>query len=104
MDIEGPVGRFTFPVKSCRASFRVPRGGTRIAPSVPCYVTLLPRRAVTFAVVSARSREEFAYEEELQDLARNGQISLQQTITRGGNPDGWTGARGRIGFQPEDSR
>ena len=100
MDIEGPVGRFTFPVNPVERRFVFLAGGTGIAPlrSMLRHALATQGRDIRL-LYSARSREEFAYEEELQDLARNGQISLQQTITRGGNPDGWTGARGRIGLQ-----
>jgi ferredoxin-NADP reductase len=45
---------------------------------------------------SARTPDEFAYEDELRALARSGQIELRQTVTRATGDD-WTGARGRIG-------
>jgi ferredoxin-NADP reductase len=44
---------------------------------------------------SARTPEEFAYEEELRALASRGVIELRQTVTRAAETD-WPGNRGRI--------
>jgi ferredoxin-NADP reductase len=46
-------------------------------------------------VYSARTPDEFAYEDEFKALAASGRIELRQTVTR---PEGtgWSGARGRI--------
>src|SRR5262249_17360290 len=47
-------------------------------------------------VYSARTPDEFAFQEELRALARDGQIELRQTITRSDATE-WEGTRGRIG-------
>jgi ferredoxin-NADP reductase len=45
---------------------------------------------------SARTPDEFAYEQELRSLAIAGDIELRQTVTRASEAD-WTGWRGRLG-------
>jgi ferredoxin-NADP reductase len=49
---------------------------------------------------SARTPDDFAYQEELDLMARHGRIQFRQTITRDDNHCGsWTGGRGRISVQ-----
>jgi ferredoxin-NADP reductase len=97
VDIEGPIGRFTFPAQPEQDRFVFIAGGTGIAPlrSMLRHALHVPHRQLGL-LYSARTLSEFAYEEELRSLAGSGLIELRQTITREA-PDEWTGKRGRIG-------
>jgi ferredoxin-NADP reductase len=55
---------------------------------------VIPHREVG-VFYSARTPDEFAYQDELRALADAGRIELQQTVTRTVGED-WRGARGRI--------
>jgi ferredoxin-NADP reductase len=96
VDLEGPVGRFTFPIDPEETRFVFIAGGTGIAP-----LRAMLRHAMTeptrqFGLLySARRPSEFAFEHELQSFARAGRLELRQTVTREAADD-WTGARGRI--------
>jgi ferredoxin-NADP reductase len=96
IDVEGPVGAFTFPVSPLERRFVFIAGGTGIAP-----LRAMLRHALALAhddiglFYSARSPDEFAYESELRSLAQSGQIHLRQTVTRAGDA-AWSGARGRL--------
>lgn len=98
LDVEGPVGRFTFPVETAERRFIFIAGGIGIAPlrAMLQHALRMPHREI-HVLYSARTPDEFAYESELQALAREGQITLRQTITRCDSDDAWTGSRGRIG-------
>ena len=54
----------------------------------------LPHRNIGL-FYSARTPDEFAFEQELRALAKSGEIELRQTVTRAGDTD-WTGTRGRL--------
>jgi ferredoxin-NADP reductase len=97
VDIEGPVGHFTFPAQPEEERFVFIAGGTGIAPlrSMLRHALHVPHRQLGL-LYSARTPGEFAYEPELRSLAGNGLIELRQTITREA-PDEWPGTRGRIG-------
>jgi ferredoxin-NADP reductase len=97
VDIDGPVGRFTFPPKPEEDRFVFVAGGTGIAPlrSMLRHALKVPHRQIGL-LYSARTPGDFAYEPELRSLARDGRIELKQTITREPETD-WTGSRGRIG-------
>jgi ferredoxin-NADP reductase len=97
MDVEGPVGRFTFPAHPDLNRFVFVAGGTGIAPlrSMLRHALHVPHRQIGL-LYSARTPLEFAYEAELKSLAREGLIELEQTVTREA-ADEWTGTRGRIG-------
>ena len=97
VDIEGPVGRFTFPAQPEEERFVFIAGGTGIAPlrSMLRHALHIPHRQLGL-LYSARTPGEFAYEPELRSLASHGVIELRQTITREA-PNEWTGTRGRIG-------
>jgi ferredoxin-NADP reductase len=96
IDVEGPVGRFTFPVDPLERRFVFIAGGTGIAP-----LRAMLRHALTLSgheiglFYSARSPGEFAYESEFRALAASGQIQLRQTVTRASQAV-WGGARGRL--------
>ena len=96
IDVEGPVGRFMFPVDPLERRFVFIAGGTGIAP-----LRAMLRHALTLSgheiglFYSARSPGEFAYESEFRALAASGQIQLRQTVTRASQAV-WGGARGRL--------
>lgn len=96
VDVEGPVGMFTFPADPVEHRFVFIAGGTGIAPlrAMLRHALAIPRREIGL-FYSARTPDEFAYEDELRALARAGDIELRQTVTRALDAD-WTGARGRI--------
>lgn len=97
VDVEGPVGAFTFPAAPAERRFVFVAGGTGIAP-----LRAMLRHALRIdggrigLLYSARTPGEFAYEAELRALADAGAIELRQTVTRGGDAP-WNGRRGRIG-------
>lgn len=96
VDVDGPTGTFTFPVTPESSRFLFVAGGTGIAP-----LRAMLRHAVQRGYrdiglfYSARTPTEFAYESELDELAKSGTIELKQTITRGDH-ETWRGGRGRI--------
>jgi len=96
VDVEGPVGTFTFPRHPEAHRFVFIAGGTGIAPlrAMLHRALALPTREIG-VLYSARTPDEFAYQDELRALEEKGEIELRQTVTRGA--DGWAGARGRIG-------
>jgi ferredoxin-NADP reductase len=97
VDVEGPIGQFTLADAPDARRFVFVAGGTGIAPLRAMLHTALERPDARIGVLySARTPDEFAYEEELRALARQGRIELRQTVTRG-SETGWAGPRGRIG-------
>jgi NAD(P)H-flavin reductase len=96
VDVEGPLGSFTFPQTPEERRFVFIAGGTGIAP-----LRAMMRRALTLPhrnvglFYSVRTPDEFAYEQELRGLADAGEIELRQTVTRASDAD-WTGPRGRL--------
>jgi ferredoxin-NADP reductase len=98
IDVEGPLGRFTFPVSPREDRFVFIAGGTGIAPLRAMLRHALhgPHRQIGL-FYSARTPSDFAYERELQSLAREGRIELRQTVTREAASPDWDGHRGRIG-------
>jgi ferredoxin-NADP reductase len=97
VDVEGPIGSFTFPEHPRERHFLFVAGGTGIAPlrSMLHHALVSQPEARISLIYSARAADEFAYEEELRDLASRGRIRLHQTVTRAAGP-GWTAQRGRI--------
>jgi ferredoxin-NADP reductase len=97
VDVEGPLGTFTFPADPVERRFVFIAGGTGIAPlrSMLRHALQIPHRNIGL-VYSARSPDEFAYHDELAELARSGRIELRQTITREAVGE-WSGGRGRFG-------
>lgn len=97
LDVEGPLGSFTFPAEPEERRFVFIAGGTGIAPlrAMLRHALAIPHHQIG-VFYSARTPHEFAYEEELVALARGGRVELRQTVTRTAS-EGWTGARGRIG-------
>jgi ferredoxin-NADP reductase len=98
VDVEGPVGTFTFPANPEETRFVFIAGGTGIAPlrSMLRHALGDPRRQLGL-FYSARTPDDFAYQEELEALARAGRIELKLTVTRKVEAGRWAGIRGRIG-------
>jgi len=96
-DIEGPLGTFTFPRDPFERRFIFIAGGTGIAPlrAMMHHALAIPHREVGL-VYSARTADDFAFQDEFGQLARDGRIELLQTVTREGGA-AWNGLRGRIG-------
>jgi NAD(P)H-flavin reductase len=96
LDVDGPLGTFTFPPQPKERRFVFIAGGTGIAPlrAMLRHALVLPHRNIGL-FYSARTPDEFAFEDELRRLAAAGDIELRQTITRATDSD-WTGPRGRL--------
>ena len=102
VDVEGPIGSFTFPAEPAERRIVFIAGGTGIAPlrAMLRHALQSPLQSPRFEIgllYSARTPLEFAFEEEFQALARRGRIELRQTVTREVGDAAWTGTRGRIG-------
>ncbi len=97
VDIDGPVGRFTFPDAPEASRFLFIAGGTGISPlrSMLRHSLLVPHDAIGL-LYSARLPAEFAYADELRAMAEAKTIELRMTVTRDVGPGDWTGRRGRI--------
>ena len=97
LDIEGPLGSFTFPADPPERRFVFIAGGTGIAPlrAMLRHALQIPHREIGL-LYSARGPDEFAYQQEFVDLARGRRIELRQTITRESAGE-WLGRRGRFG-------
>ena len=97
VDVEGPLGSFTFPSAATEHRFLFVAGGTGIAPLRAMLHEALARPAPTqiALIYSARTPQEFAYGPELRALAASGRLTLWQTVTREAEAH-WDGAQGRI--------
>lgn len=97
VDVEGPLGAFTFPSSPAERRFVFIAGGTGIAPlrAMLRHALTVPHRDIGL-LYSVRTPDEFVYADELQALADAGAIELRLTVTRAGETV-WAGARGRIG-------
>jgi ferredoxin-NADP reductase len=97
VDVEGPLGSFTFPRHPQEHRFVFIAGGTGIAPlrSMLWHALLAERDGHVGLVYSVRSPEEFAYMQEFQRLEDEGRIDFRHTVTRTAS-QGWTGRQGRI--------
>jgi glycine betaine catabolism B len=96
VDVEGPLGSFTFPPAPEERRFIFIAGGTGIAPlrAMMQRALHLPHRNIGL-FYSVRTPDEFAFESELRALAKAGEIELRQTVTRAAGTE-WTGPRGRL--------
>lgn len=98
IEVDGPVGTFTFPRAPSERQFVFVAGGTGIAP-----LRAMLRHAIRPAakhervglLYSARTPDEFAFADEFRLLAEARLIEFRQTITRETDQE-WSGARGRI--------
>lgn len=99
IDVEGPLGSFYFPSSLTEPNLLFVAGGTGIAPlrAMLWHALLAEHPARIGVLYSARTPEEFAYAEELQQLAGADRITLRRTITRS-DADHWSEGRGRVGL------
>lgn len=97
VDVDGPLGAFTFPPDPVENRFVFVAGGTGIAPlrAMMRHALVAHTTARVGLLYSARTPDEFAFEHELRTLADRGAIELRQTVTRAAETD-WAGNRGRI--------
>jgi ferredoxin-NADP reductase len=97
VDVDGPVGRFTFPEHPAERRFLFIAGGTGIAPlrAMLRHALGVPHDEIGL-LFSARTPGELAYEPEFRALADAGRIELQLRVTREVAPDVWGGTRGRL--------
>jgi NAD(P)H-flavin reductase len=97
VDVEGPIGTFTFPNTLTHRRLLFVAGGTGIAPLRAMLDHALrahPAERVSL-LYSARRADEFAFAEELRAYEQQGVLEFHPTVTR---EDGaWSGGRGRIG-------
>ena len=98
VDIEGPLGTFTFPASFDQSRVLFVAGGTGIAPVRAMLDHALRRRLPEkiSLLYSTRRREEFAFIDELRGHEREGRLELHPTVTRDDSTS-WDGRRGRIG-------
>ena len=97
IDVDGPIGDFTFPAEPTERRLLFVAGGTGIAPLRAMLDHALrkhPSEQISL-LYSARRADEFAFIEELRNHAAVGRIELHQTVTR--EDESWEGGRGRIG-------
>lgn len=98
VDVEGPLGSFTFPATIAEPHVVFIAGGTGIAPlraMLRHAIATQPAPRHVGLLYSARTPDEFAFADEFRTLASGGAIEFRQTITRETTLD-WTGNRGRI--------
>ncbi len=98
VDIVGPLGTFTFPVRPAQQRLLFVAGGTGIAPlrsMIDHALRTNPHHQVS-VLYSARRVDEFAFIDELREHESDGHIELHQTVTRDETAT-WAGGRGRIG-------
>jgi NAD(P)H-flavin reductase len=97
IDVEGPVGSFTFPSTLTHRRLLFVAGGTGIAPLRSMLDHALrshPAERVSL-LYSARRADEFAFADEFREHEGAGRLEFHPTVTR---DDGtWAGGRGRIG-------
>jgi ferredoxin-NADP reductase len=96
VDVEGPLGTFTFPPDPVERRFVFIAGGTGIAPlrAMLHHALAIPHGDIGL-FYSARTPDEFAFQAEFQAMAEAGEIALRQTVTRA-NEMVWSGSRGRL--------
>lgn len=97
IDVEGPLGTFTFPESTRQTRLLFVGGGTGIAPlrAMMDHAMRVRPSARLALLYSARRADDFAFIEELRAHAASGRLELHQTVTR--DDEGWQGERGRIG-------
>jgi NAD(P)H-flavin reductase len=97
MDVEGPIGTFTYPPAPEQNWLLFVAGGTGIAPlRAMLDHALRQRQAPRLSLLySARRSDEFAFVDELRAHADAGVLELHQTVTRE-DRESWAGGRGRI--------
>jgi NAD(P)H-flavin reductase len=99
IDVEGPMGTFTFPEPPTQPRLLFVAGGTGIAPlrAMIDHAIRHHYHSQLSLLYSARRTDEFAFFSELSAHERSGRLELHATITRDDGIEGWSGGRGRIG-------
>jgi ferredoxin-NADP reductase len=97
VEVEGPLGSFTFPPAPAERRFVFIAGGTGIAPlrSMLRHALAIPHQEIGL-FYSARTPDDFAYGQEFLALAADGRLQLRLTVTRSMD-EKWPGSRGRFG-------
>jgi ferredoxin-NADP reductase len=98
VDIDGPVGTFTFPATIDQRRLLFVAGGTGIAPvraMLDHALRVHPSERISL-LYSTRRSDEFAFVDEFRAHERDGRLELHQTVTRD-DSTAWDGKRGRIG-------
>jgi ferredoxin-NADP reductase len=97
LDLEGPLGNFTFPKVIDERRLLFVAAGAGIAPlrAMMDQALRTEGRNPMSVLYSARRHEEFAFIDELQAHAEADRIELHQTVTRD-IVDEWRGSHGRI--------
>jgi ferredoxin-NADP reductase len=97
VEVDGPLGSFTFPDRPRERRFIFIAGGTGIAPlrSMLWHALLAERDGHASLIYSVRSPDEFVYMQEFQTLVDEGRIDFRHTVTRTVT-EGWAGRQGRI--------
>jgi len=94
--VEGPFGSFGLQLPLQEAHLLFIAGGTGIAPLRSMMWEALAQNVGNIGLVySARGPQDFAFRDELIQLASQGRIDLRLTITRDAGVE-WTGGRGRV--------
>jgi NAD(P)H-flavin reductase len=98
VDIEGPVGTFTFPSTIDQSRLLFVAGGTGIAPvrAMLDHALRVHSSEKISLLYSTRRSDEFAFLDEFRAYERAGRLELHQTVTREDSTE-WAGKRGRIG-------
>jgi ferredoxin-NADP reductase len=97
VEIDGPLGTFRYPDRMQDPAVLFVAGGSGIAPLRAMLHEALsaPEAPEVSLLYSARTAEEFAFDDELTALAIDGRIRYGKTATR--ETQGmWQGSRGRI--------
>lgn len=97
VDVEGPIGTFTFPPTLTHRRLLFVAGGTGIAPLRAMLDHALrahPAERVSL-LYSARRADEFAFADEFRAHEQRGRLEYHPTVTR--EDEAWAGGRGRIG-------
>ncbi len=99
LTLDGPIGGFGVPAAAEDAPLLLIGGGTGIAPLRAVALDRLERggAAPITLVYSARTADEFAFDEEFAGLDREGRLRLHKTVTRDVPAPGGYSRSGRIG-------
>jgi len=99
VDLEGPMGTFTFPEAPSQQRVLFVAGGTGIAPlrAMIDHAIRHHHDQQLSLLYSARRSDEFAFFPELCEHERDGRLELHATVTRDDGIEGWSRGRGRVG-------
>jgi len=97
VELDGPIGSFLYPDRLTEPAVLFVAGGSGIAPLRAMLHEALgaPEAPEVSVLYSARTAEEFAFDDELTRLSGQGRIRYEKTVTRE-TQRMWQGTRGRI--------